>query len=963
MQPFLQAQKSRGYTRFGSVAAQATPSQSDLPSLVSLSMNVIGQRREVPIFYNGSWVGKPLGLRAGTKVRFNYIMQGTPSSRGVLYATFPEKRALRNQQGEPLPNNPVGVVREFLFVRVVSPSDGHGLRGSITIEVPTDATQIVFYLTKNLPLDVYADYIRGSDMQSITTPGMRAELPMDSFRSPALGFVPQNPETNMKTEGSRSEHYGLWNGNLDDHGWKKHGYSGRQLTMDSGEVKDGPSFVAPGDPYRTVRSSLYIYRNGDYPEFGGTLKGWDAIRLNAEIPAGVPVALVFKQWFHDKEGGPKGTNLLKGAPEWHRREGKVPRTTIWLGQIPNEAYSLGPNGPDAYPVNKRFSAIKFRITKGWGLAKQHLDESVFVANDEGATLPPRDGYKPNDIRYFGMKVEWWTGSGWTAPSINPPSDVKLKNGKGMVIFRLPRQLGMDDPDLMKTPDWSLNKTWDCYPYLVGGRDGKTIVKQGVIGRVQVPDENGKMVYAEINHNGRTLSACRSVQFHAMFSWGDQVLTNNAAKFAVADPKTYAYVNFPSFNNVYWKEGEFSPGSQMIVIGQGLKTAFDIGLSKNKNDTPWKISNRVRDVDRSVGNAGTRDADLLKVEYVISSDQLLDNAMSPGEAEIQQVWRNVFGTDLNAAWFEIVGTGGKMPDGTSISPLKNQSKENPTHYTVNFEGQKFDFPYSIAIVKIPKTWVGPVLDFEIDAQGKPFLTSASLKKGEKTYLCTITAFQQLIEQEMNLDEEINYQLEMLAKGLTPETVFVGNDTDHDAINTTALVVDQDRQDNIESSKPAESKGWFSGLFDMFKPRVTDSRIRANTLLPVGTTQLAGFGGEPIMEDITDKYSADHLTTLGGVKNAHDVPSVSTIRHDNFNEIEEVYVMNGQPTTPSLGWFAGATVMRQEDVRPVIAERKQFGSMGAESMHARASGRGNPMDVTLINGVQRPFRGGDHRKRTG
>ena len=964
MQPFLQAQKTRKHTRFGSVAAQATPSQSDLPSLVSLTMNVVGQHRQVPIYANGSWVGKPLGLRGGTKVRFSYRMVGSQQSRGTLYATFPEKRMLRNADGEPLPGNPSGVVREFLFVRVISPSDGHGLNGSITIEVPTDATQIVFYLTKNIPMDVYSDYIRTNDMKVITTPGMRAELPLNAFRSPALGFVPQNPDpAGFNTEGARSEHYGLWNGDLDDHGWSKVGYSGTQAQLDTGKIFDGPRYVAPGDPYRTVRSSLYIWRDGDYAEFGGALKGWDAIRLNAEIPAGVPIALVFKQWYHDRDGGESGKNLLKGKPEWHRREGKVPRTCIWLGNIPTEAHDLGTSRGKSYPVNKRGSAINFGISPGWTLEKKSLDESIFWSTRENQSTPARDGYKANDLRYFGMMLEWWNGSSWSGPSIHPPSDVKLKNGKGMLIFRFPRQLGMDDPDLTKTPQWGLDKTWDCYPTLSRHSEEKTVVKKSVIGRVRVPDENGKMKFAEINYNGNVLSATRSVKFFVCFSWGDQVMASTSTQFAVADPKTYAYVNFPAFNNVYWKEGEFSPGSKMIVIGQGLKTAFDIGLSKQKNDVPFKIANRNRDVDRSTGNAGSRDADLLVVEHVISADQLLDNAMSRGEAEIQQVWRDVFGVDLNATWFEVVGTGGKMPDGTSISPLKNQSKENPTHYTVTFEGQKFDFPYSIAIVKIPKTWVGPVLDFESDAQGKPFLTSKSLRKGERTYLCTKTAFQQIVEQEMNLDAEIQYQLDMLAKGLTPETVFVGNDTDNDAINTTALVVDQDRKDNLESSKEGTSGGFFSGLFDLFKPKVTDSRIRANTLIPVGRTQLAGFGSAPIMEDITDTYSADHITTLGSVAGARELPTIPTIRHDNFNEIEEVYVMNGQPTMPSLGWFAGATPTRQEDILPVNVERKQFGSVTAQSSHARATGRGNPMDVTLINGVSRPFRRGDHRNRTG
>ena len=70
------------------------------------------------------------------------------------------------------------------------------------------------------------------------------------------------------------------------------------------------------------------------------------------------------------------------------------------------------------------------------------------------------------------------------------------------------------------------------------------------------------------------------------------------------------------------------------------------------------------------------------------------------------------------------------------------------------------------------------------------------------------------------------------------------------------------------------------------------------------------------------------------------------------------MNGKPTNPSLGWFAGVMPESDEVIRPAPVERLQFGDMG--TMYSRATGRGNPMEVTLINGVSRPFRQGDRRR---
>ena len=50
----------------------------------------------------------------------------------------------------------------------------------------------------------------------------------------------------------------------------------------------------------------------------------------------------------------------------------------------------------------------------------------------------------------------------------------------------------------------------------------------------------------------------------------------------------------------------------------------------------------------------------------------------------------------------------------------------------------------------------------------------------------------------------YQLDMLAKGLKPSEVLVANDTDNDAINDTAAVVDQDRKDNVGTKASEEER---------------------------------------------------------------------------------------------------------------------------------------------------------------
>lgn len=967
MQPFLQAQKSRRHTRFGSVAAQATPTSSDLPAITAIWLTVKGSRREYPIYQNNAWVGTPLNLKKGMEVTINYDTTGTERSRGFLYATFSEKRMLRNQYGDRMPGNPVGNVREYLFIRAISPEHQRFFRGSVDLVVPEDANNLTFYLTKNLPIDVYADYIYDQkEINMLKTPGIVAPLPPNPIRSPGLG-APTTFNKNGNTNdvvGSRSEHYDLWDGKLSNHRWSKHGYTGGQLSLESGQKFDGPDYTVPGDPWRTIRSSLYQWRDGKYKEFGGKqLKGWDAVRINAEIPAGTPMCIVFKAWWHDRE-----SPLYH--PEWHKYEGKWNEWDVWVGPVPTPAYGTGTKGPKYYKTHKTSGDININLTRGNNIHKTKLDPDRFVNPDGSPFTDPRGRHSkgPHDIRSYAFKVEWWdyNKGEWTKPQVHPPHGVTLSNGKGEFIFRLPRQIGLDNPELADDPQWSLEHTWDSYPVLNRqGSTNKYAVKRGVIGRMQVTDpETGKKKYPEVEHLGRKLTATDSIPFHMMFGRGHEVFVDNNAYFRVADPKSFAYVNNPAFSNVYWKEGEFSPGSTMIVIGQGLNRVFDIALTTKKNDDAWKLSSELYDIDRSDENlAGTQRGDMLKVSRVITADVLLDSAKSAGESEVKEAWKNVFGVELAASWFDIVGTGGKLPDGTQLTPLKNQSPSRSTHYRLEASGEVYEFPYSIAIIKIPKTWVGPVLDFEIDANGEPYLTSKSLKTGTKTYLTTKTAYLQTIEQEMNLDEEIQYQLDMLAKGLKPSEVLVANDTDNDAIINTAAVVDQDRKDNVEDSKPPKKKGLFSGLFDLWPfgkkgTLVSDSVIRRNTLIPVGKTQrISGLGSAPIFEDVTNKYSADHITNLGGGP-SHRLPSPPGVQYDNFDEIEEVYVMNGKPTNPSLGWFAGVIPESNEEIRPAPVERLQVGNMG--TMYSRATGRGNPMEVTLINGVSRPFRQGDRRR---
>tara|TARA_Y100001973_G_C5207660_1_gene342815 strand:- start:1828 stop:4788 length:2961 start_codon:yes stop_codon:yes gene_type:complete len=986
MQPHMQAKKVRKHTRFGSLSAQATPVQSPVPELVNLTMKVNGSNTPYVIYSGGQWTQRPLNLKRGMNVTFEYETKGNALCNGFLYATFSNKQFLGTDAG------PTGSVRQFLFVRPISPSNGRSLSGKVSVPIMTNAPNLIFYLTPKLPNDVQAEYLNTlKEKQLLTVGGMREPLSDNAFRSPSLGFFDATKYAKamqemygkfpyaVPTEGERSEHYELWDFKRSSHSWKKVGYSGAQEKLDSGKTLNAPQWTAGGDPYVAVRMSIYQWRDGPQEQFGGdNIKGWDAVRLNAEIPAGVPMCLVWKSITHDRDSG-------MSRPEWYNSSGDWYKENVFFAPYLEQLERTGKTGEkkkvwDGYGSD---TVISYMIPPGHSRGSGKVMDTSDMAKADGSPLEPyrithassdEKGYHISDARNHALKVEWWNGTGWTEPRVHPPKDVKRESDAlYRAVFRLPRQLSSDHPDVKTHPHWDIKNTYDCYPrFSVRGRgaDRQTRRKFVVLGRQKVVGDDGVARFAEIDHAGEKLTAVESVPFQVHFINHGQIMTGYHTTFAAADPANYAYVNSTQFNNVYWKEGEFSPGATLVVIGQGLNKAWDIAMTTKKDDKPSDIYTLTKNMDRTTeGGAGTARGDLLRIEAVITADTLFDNVATARETKVRDAWKEVFGVELSASWFDIVGTGGTLPDGSTLTPLKNQSPNNATKYRTLHDGVEYEFPYSIAIVKVPSNWVGPVLDFEKDVAGEPQLTEKSIKKGTMLYITSQTAFQQIIEQPIVLDEEIQYQLDKLAEGLTPDAVLVGNDMDHDAVVNTAAVVDQDRIDNLDDGDDGTSGGFgiFSALFNLFKGKrktlVADNAIRRKTLIPIGKTQrISGFGSSPIMEDVTKQYSADHVSGLGAIR-AGNRPTPDTINYNNFSEIEEVYAMNGKATSPNLGWFAGATPDRRDVIRANPVERKQFGSIGSASMHSRATRRGNPMEVTLVHGVSRPFRKGDRRHRMG
>ena len=101
------------------------------------------------------------------------------------------------------------------------------------------------------------------------------------------------------------------------------------------------------------------------------------------------------------------------------------------------------------------------------------------------------------------------------------------------------------------------------------------------------------------------------------------------------------------------------------------------------------------------------------------------------------------------------------------------------------------------------------------------------------------------------------------------------------------------------------------------------------------------------DVTDKYSADHVTSLGGWNNLGGLNRRGA-SFANF-DFDEAFIIQGQPTGASVDWFMGI------EPEPAPIERVVIEQPDADSkaLQARATKRGNPVDVTTINGVRQRF----------
>ena len=998
------ARQSRSHRRFGSIG-NVSPS---LPTGRPLTLMFLGYQREAggrthTLYESGRWKKVNETFQTDEDITIHYKVLG--DGVGFLMGSHTSSG-----------------VESLLFVRPVKQGEGR-----MTVRIPLPKLlAFKIALATSLPTNIDGSQLTNQERAFIA----RNALSISPTRTPntqisptlgALGFVPKN-ELAFKAKGNTTVgNREYWDGKLDKHSFKRHGYTGTTSTFKSGGATNpiGPSWVSYPTALHAFRAAYYYADEGTADSFG-----WHTItKPNYRMGTAIPIAMVGQMVYHDddsltgsvswkdpktfkglgelsdqqilnydqsvgdftnlgffkklkkgvkkagkgiKKAAKSTTKFVKkavdtvvpdvrapGNPEYHWSKGKVSREKIWFMKQ-YYTYSL--------PEQQKKSNEEKRLNAKWP-AGTVLDTAIAPSDqyryklpkalqglpkadpEAGKSMESNGNYSAKDIRRLAMKVEWYNPKDgkWTLGR-HPPYDPEIKGkGKFVVYFRFPRQLASKDPDIKHWEGFNMGPntknggTAHCYPNYTGSK-----INYNIVGRPEII-QDGQKTAPTVTIGKTTLQGtpdysgvlcCLARGKH------NAIHVANTQTFAVTDVDKQAYLTQPNFSNIYWKEGEFSPGCKLIVIGQaltGFQSGAHLGITTSTSKTAVQINNENYSIKRTNNMGGTKQGDLLKLVDVITTADLEDDVdlvfnKRAVEANVKMAWKEVFGIDLSSQWFYDINAGLKDNEGNTMPGLANADPNNPLNYNVSMQGQEFSFPYSIAIVEVPSNWCGPVLDFE-ETAGDWKVTDKSIKEGPNgeatVYFVGTNSLKYDVKQKVNMSGEIKEQLAALSGGMSPSNSLLTAGQIPDKMVEVSHQAYHDRVQAPAEAQPPKQANW--GIFDFLRPKPfqTDSKTRAKTLLPVGKKlPLGGLSGmnNHEIEDVSNVYAADRVTALGSLGKPVTGPKT---------DIQEMFLINpSDPTSANLGWFT------QSQPRPSTVRARpqipQFGSAYASSNLAKKRG---------------------------
>ncbi len=549
-------------------------------------------------------------------------------------------------------------------------------------------------------------------------------------------------------------------------------------------------------------------------------------------------------------------------------------------------------------------------------------DGLFTSYGEASAIPYivnksatiKSSFKHKNKTYnkkrFGMKVEWYNPSTkkWSTPMVSPPFNFTTDSkGKIKVVFRFPRQLdpNSDASEIAKGirngyPDYSYDRNTikSAYPYL--DTTGNKIA-YSLLGRIENKDSKTEervgftQTIGGISFRGRrSISAIlycdppshwRSGMTHP--SGVGSMDTGQAFAVRIADPAKFTYLDNPEVDNSYYVQGDMKPGSTVVIIGKALGTvnsnntilttrgwangvpAETIGRKEPPGDTPAFVSvNVIRPNSQKPrterGKEGTNRADFLELVGHITTNDLIDKISVPGEEVLKTTWKNIFGVDLDVAWFNKMKLPGHDPT-------------NPAKYLIKGSmGETYSFPFSISWFQLPPYYTGPYLDYNEQGQlqqieGRPYAIFDPASPDQQLNIISRTPFGKLMQQKFDVVAETQEQKFLIEEGgYTPDEALAINEMNYDAEDMTEIAdLDARERDFLEQTGQTHpmdkdprmiryTNDWFKANYKFGNKDVV---LKPEVQPPV----IAGFSnqGNFYVEDVTEKWG-----TLNGAAYTND-----------------------------------------------------------------------------------------------
>lgn len=749
-------------------------------------------------------------------------------------------------------------------------------RVTYTIEQEIPLVGLNFHIAPTVPSNLDPSWM---------DPKSRELLKMNPASYSKLGFIPVEPQ--------RTSSGNNWDGKIDNHKWS-YGRSGTDVSRGE-SVKLWQNY----DAGWLGASALYQYIEG---------QGWECVQQNiANMQVGRPLCIVGQMYgYRDTYGyggeywqyRNKGGDML-----WGSKADYFGGRNIRLMEhgARNEQAGKGRNyGKNVYSIQSSGGQHKTSYNGSY-----HWNRG-------------------DEMDKYCAKVEWWNPetNTWSEPRVYPDYSSPIsKRGRFVFYFRFPRQLTKEDEFYEKTPQWQIEKTWDCYPRW-DDRYKETAPDYGAVySRIGRPNVKGSNEGIEIEFQGRKLRTsresppyCIMIAPEATSDDGNSdyqkdrfICTSGNVVYYAVDPHAYSYSDNPDITNAYWVNGNFKPGGAFMLLGMGVDffPGFWVSTSSlaKKNNTPMDLRNTQRDLVRGSHAPNEFTADKI-TEGKMRKFKLTDVNDPVKVEKFLPSWEACFpGVPLTKEILVALLRGDQLPQLEEVENTKISGflEDDPLRYEVEVQGSKFRHSWSLVYCEIPEGWWGPTID-ESDKVTSVFIG------GQNHYYF-------IKEEKVDLRKEIEAQKAKEAAGLTAVEAFADSELENPMVDITFEAYKNRNEVISESVNEAaqDDRSWF------FRTEQVKFKHKRFSLL--------GSVGE--VTDVTDKYSADQVTSLDGI-------SAKNVDQYHFNDL---YLVQGIGNSPSIVLTppkepSGGTPLIKSNV-------SGFGNSDRNALKSRALGHGNPM----------------------